>query len=425
MNNIQQISDNFLCSACGACNAICAREAITLKFSNIGRKYAQVDSDKCTGCGLCQKVCPSIDRLGLHKKYEDPFVGNILNTYIGHANDELIYKNAQSGGLCTAILCYLFDTGKIDGAIVCKMSFGDTPIVEGILAENKEQVIDCQKSCYTPVDVLSALKQAKDKKSLAVVGLPCHIEGAVHLADISKRFTNIKYKIGLICDRTLCAGIMDVMKSYTSANKIRIEWRKKNFTYKSKNYNYSIAPVVVTGDDNREYLMPKNYRMCLKDYFTAPRCRVCYDKLNTHADIVLGDPWGMSKYNKEKGDSVAISRTALGEDLLCQMSKDNIISLNLQRDAQEVLLGQHIDARRESVNVFSCSLKSIAKDNSVNSYVITDGKSSTLNVNILTSFVQNEKQPKEDILRKARSIVKEKNPNIWMKIMNRIKRLLK
>ena len=33
--------------------------------------------------------------------------------------------------------------------------------------------------------------------------------------------------------------------------------------------------------------------MALKDMFTAPHCRICYDKVNVFSDIVFGDPWCM------------------------------------------------------------------------------------------------------------------------------------
>lgn len=415
-NNIQPISDSYLCSACGACNAICAKEAISLKFSNIGRKYSQVDIVKCTECGLCQKVCPSIDRLELHKRYEDPFVGNILNTYIGHANDESIYKNAQSGGLCSSILCYLFDTGKIDGAIVCKMSYGDTPTVEGILAESREQVLECQKSCYTPVDVLSALKQAKDKKSLAVVGLPCHIEGAVHLAETSKRFSNIKYKIGLICDRTLCAGIMDVICAPFGNTPKKVMWRNKN----ADGFNYTNSPITVLLSDGNISVVPKVKRIALKDMFTAPRCRVCYDKLNVHADLVLGDPWGMSDYDKKNGDSVILIRTELGNQLLSDMANSEFVNVIKGRTV-EVIKGQHIDDRKKNVRKNKSCLQSfiVASDTYLKSSegMVADG----LNNGIVT-FIEDEKKDKIFIHDKANGLVmRYRGPSKFKRILNKIK----
>lgn len=62
MRNIQAVSDSYLCSNCGACYAICPKEAIAFQWSGLGRKYAVIN-EICIECGLCQKVCPSIDIL--------------------------------------------------------------------------------------------------------------------------------------------------------------------------------------------------------------------------------------------------------------------------------------------------------------------------------------------------------------------------
>lgn len=365
MENIQQVSDNLLCSACGACNAICPKGAISFEWTNIGRKHAKVALDKCVQCGLCSRVCPSLDSQMLHNKYEDPLVGTILATYIGRSTNREIYTNAQSGGVCTAILTYLFETKKIDAAIVCRMSYGDRPVVEGVIIEDFKQLKDCQKSCYTPVDILSALKNCKEKKSVAVVGIPCQIEGLVNLGIISPKFRNITYKIGLVCDGTMCATVMDVMKSYQKEKNIKIEWRKKFLQRNGEaNFNYAMAPVCVSSANGAQCIIPKKHRTLIKQMFTAPRCKLCYDKINVHADIVLGDPWGMNGYDKVHGDNVITVRTDVGKLLVEEMNKSEFIVLS-EASTDEFIKGQKIEMRRQLVTDFSNALR----DNLLDSYL--------------------------------------------------------
>lgn len=45
------------CCGCGACCAICPRDAIEMKQDEEGFLYPVVDEQKCVGCNLCQKVC--------------------------------------------------------------------------------------------------------------------------------------------------------------------------------------------------------------------------------------------------------------------------------------------------------------------------------------------------------------------------------
>ena len=45
------ISDE--CIACGACEAACPCEAISM-----GEKHYEIDSEKCAECGACAEGCP-------------------------------------------------------------------------------------------------------------------------------------------------------------------------------------------------------------------------------------------------------------------------------------------------------------------------------------------------------------------------------
>ena len=56
-NTIKLTIDNWLCSGCGACNAICPKDAITYHFDEIGQLLPQIDNEKCIGCGKCTEDC--------------------------------------------------------------------------------------------------------------------------------------------------------------------------------------------------------------------------------------------------------------------------------------------------------------------------------------------------------------------------------
>ena len=47
-----QINDD--CVACGACESVCAVEAISE-----GDPIYKIDESKCTDCGECAEVCPN------------------------------------------------------------------------------------------------------------------------------------------------------------------------------------------------------------------------------------------------------------------------------------------------------------------------------------------------------------------------------
>lgn len=344
-NNIRIVSSSYLCSACGACGVVCPKGAISFSTSSVGRLYAEVSND-CIDCGLCMKVCPSL--VNSSHETNDPYLGNILKVYTGKSLVHSYYMNGQSGGICTTLLSYLFDVSEIDAAIVCKPSSS-----QAIIVEDKDDLKSTQGSCYTPVDLLTALKNIGTKKSVAIVGLPCHLQGLQNLQKLSKRFECIRYKIGLICDRVLCSGIQDVMLSlYPNPTVGHIYWRKKNYN----GYDYNSAPIVVKYENGREYVIPNTFRYALKDMYTPPRCRVCSDKLNITADIVLGDPWRMSNVDFVNGENLIIARTALGLELLEKAESDNQIAIT-SRSFQELIDSQLVEERKKQVSLYSKVVK--------------------------------------------------------------------
>lgn len=348
--------DNWLCSGCGACNAICPKDAITYHFDEIGQLLPQIDNEKCINCGLCHNVCPSIDNSGLIKGFDlngiDSFVGNNIKTRLVKSNDEEIYKNSQSGGAVTAVLKYLLDNKLIDAAVVCEVLFAKEYTSQSVIITNSKDLIRCQKSSYVPVDMLTALKQTSSYKSVAIVGTGCVIQGVKQLQKQHKKFNNINYLLGLICDRTLTKTVSDILYAgkYPNANK-KIVWRDK-----AQNYKNPIIKIV-TGH-GEECTQPSWKRHALKEHFTTPRCRICFDKLNIFSDIVFGDPWGMSDVDWQNGMSVVISRTEKGESLLQNMIQDSVID-SKDADINEVISGQAIAKKRDNVEKAITSFKSI------------------------------------------------------------------
>jgi coenzyme F420 hydrogenase subunit beta len=434
LKNIGLVSDSYMCSNCGACNAVCPKNAIYFKISNIGRMYAAV-SDKCVNCGLCTKVCPSLEINRQHNNV-DPYVGDIISVHVGRATDDFTYKNSQSGGVCTALLTYLFDNKLIDGALVVRMEASTpVPILRASIVSDVASLKQSQKSCYTPIDLLSSLKDISQYNSLAVVGLPCHISGLVNLQKIKKLYAEkIKYRIGLICDRTLCSGIQNVFQTYAPQfNNIIINWRCKNLSNNGQHYQYDNAPVVIINEDGK-YVSVKNlHRFWLKEMFTPPRCRVCTDKINVNADIVLGDPWRMPNYDKENGDSVIAVRTEVGSKLFSDACKAGYIHCN-QRIREEIETGQLIEQRRIQVASYSYALKKMNSDiHNFIPYTITD----VSNIHVenatknLLQFCNLENRDSTEITRYAKLIISNNEKrirydrNIIVRIIRKLKRLLK
>ena len=346
-NDISIVVENQLCTACGACKVVCPTKAISIQKTEIGRFFACIQADACTNCGICYDVCSGYDAKNnvLIDDSIDPFEGLVKNTYVGISTNKVIYQNAQSGGLVTECLTYLFDTKRIDAAVVCITEYGkERPSVQAAVVRNKEQLLLSQGSSYTPIDMLSALENVEEQEKIALVGLPCHIQGIVALQRKYKKHNNIVFKLGLICDRTLSETIIDVF--FEIYWKKKIYWRKKNLYH-----NYKTAPVIMETNVGDRKTIPAIVRLNLKDYFTSPRCRICFDKMNIHADIVFGDPWGMSDIDWKNGESLVITRTNEGESLIQNLIQDRRAKLNIA-SFEEAKQGQGVEKRKTQIKTF-------------------------------------------------------------------------
>lgn len=343
---IKPVVESAECCACGACNSICPHNAIEIRTTNIGRKYADIN-DKCVDCGLCSKVCPVLNDES-QDRFADKYVGDIRNCYVGKSLDERIFNNAQSGGMCTLVLKYLFDNQKIDAAVVTCMDEGVTPVVYGRVITTAEQLYDSQKSCYTMVDVLSALKETRNYKSVAVVGLPCQMHALDLACKLGKRYDNIKYRLGLVCDRTLCGLIQDVMLRLSNVDNehVKIQWRNKNGSFKDQVFNYKNAPITISSNGQILAAISRENRLGLKDFFTPPCCRQCSDKLAKYADMVFGDPWGVPGIDSIKGESLVITRTDVGEKLIHECIENQYAELRVV-SKNDVFRGQDIEKKKK------------------------------------------------------------------------------
>lgn len=352
-NSVSHISAASLCSSCGACVVVCPKEAITIEETKLGRKYASI-SNECIECGLCKKSCPSIHNES-QLRYTDRFIGEIGSVFVGRASNEQYFRNSQSGGGVTALLLSMFDAGLIDGALVCQSVPGENPYGKPVIIRSALDLLKTQKSYYCQVAMLTGLKDTEMYSALAVVGLPCQITALENMMGM-KKVLNVKYKIGLICDRSLCGGIQSALKRWVGmTGSFSITWREKCLD--GKTIDYANAPVVLRASNGGTEILSSSKRMALKNMFTPPRCWVCPDKLNPLADIVFGDPWGIHAGDFSEGESLVVVRTDVGRSLLDSAIGNGYFCNMRPVEVAEVANGQHIDARRHQVSNYVAAMK--------------------------------------------------------------------
>jgi len=342
-HNVSIVAAKHLCLSCGACYTICRYHSISYHETVGGYLFPVVDKNTCINCGLCYKVCPGIrfNKPLAEQTPEYPFIGNIISCRVGKATNETIFWNSQSGGIATALLAHLLETGQISGAIVATMQTAKPPRGDVMLAKTVEDLIDAQKSKYLPIPLLSIISQLKTSEApVAIVGLPCQIHGLNNLISLYPDIgLKIFIKIGLICDRIQTNAVVDFFGLKAATQNMDY------FTFRDKTRPIYPGNPVVKIEGGKEVVLDASLRMAVKNFFTPPRCRLCFDKLNVYADIVLGDPHGIKGIERTHGTTLVLTRTQKGENEVL-VAEDTGYIKTLPTDVQDVVNGQEIAQKR-------------------------------------------------------------------------------
>ena len=327
MDNVNKVVEKEFCIGCGMCEVICPQNAIEIKFSKTTGQFLPVINDeKCTNCKKCIEICSGlqVDHLKLNKlkgyNSQDAFIGKFEKIQIANSNKIEFLKNCASGGVTTQILMNLFDDNAIDAALVVKQLRDDITKSSVSLIHSKEELLTAQRSMYFNAPLCTKLSEVIESDiRLAIVALPCHLHSILksypYLPALKKR---IKFVLGLICGGTYKQTALDGLLKKNNIEKDKI--KKIDFRYgkwpgkmrielkNGKVFNYK-----------RDHFFKTNY---------LKRCFFCYDLLNEHADISIGDNWLRSD---GKGENIIIVRNPDIEKYMQNIEIKNVNPVTLYR----------------------------------------------------------------------------------------------
>jgi len=204
------VIDANRCIQCGACIAACPSDSL-----GIGADDLPTLIKMCTGCSLCWDFCP---RGGL--RYEATWkltagprrlngLSSAHQTYTARVSQTI--PGAQDGGVVSAILIALLETGELDGALLARQSEKEPWKGEAFLARTPEEVISCAGSFYNQTLALGYLDFKKYKlppsPRIAVVGTPCELQALRAMQARpwfwgASRVDAVVLTIGLLCTKS-------------------------------------------------------------------------------------------------------------------------------------------------------------------------------------------------------------------------------
>jgi coenzyme F420 hydrogenase subunit beta len=299
---MEEIVESGKCIGCASCVSICPVDV----FDYDDEKPVDTRVEACVYCVLCVEVCPVLrpmdkditQLIDFKEPKQDDGYGPYSYGVYARATDPEILAKGQDGGVVSALLIQALENGTLEGAILGDVLPDNNQIGTHKLAMNREDVLACAASRYTYSPNNLALMDAmrEDVKPLALVGVPCQIDGlrlqqnsSIRLEMASWYRRNVTLTIGLFCSESFThesimklAGLIDVEPE-----------RIDNINIKGK--------VVVRLDDGEVVdTSLKRYRE-----WARPACLYCLDYSAENADIGAGgiglDGWTYTLIRTETG----------------------------------------------------------------------------------------------------------------------------
>jgi len=339
---MNEITD--FCTGCGTCVSVCQQDAISIVETK-GYYTATINRDKCNECGLCRKVCPKVAKP--KNKVSTPIL--IVK---GYAKNQSIRFRATSGGIVTALLAAMLEDKEIDAALVVrKKRETDFISFEPYWAEDVQSVIASSGSAYQPVALNTRLSEIKSFNKIAVVGLPCHIQGVRKYLELYPRAkSRVSIIIGLTCSHNISKlGTRFLLKSASVA-------RLDDLFYRGNGWPSGVRLI----EGQKEHFF-HNLHSLWADLFASfcfcpPYCLRCADDLAEYSDINVSDAWLPEELSQKEntGSSIISIWTKTGSELFDKyqdLFKVKKITCKALKDSQKYSLffKKHIFSNRMGI----------------------------------------------------------------------------
>ena len=344
MKNVAEIKN---CYGCGVCAISCGKKIIDIHLNENGFYEPRIDNpEECTGCQLCINVCSFChDQLSLET--------GVVGSYAAWSNDDDVRKKCSSGGIAFEIEKELLEQGYK----ICAVRFNvDKNQAEHYIAETKEELIQSVGSKYIQSYTVEGFGGINKKEKYLVVGTPCQIDS------FRRYIKKHKCEDNFVLMDFFCHGVTS--KYLWDKYAMLAEKKVGRITYASwrNKFEYGWHDSWIMGIDGENTSKPvdwhDSYNLLIKEKksFIQSRwsqgdlfyrlflghaclgsqcekaCKYKYDK--SSADIRIGDLWGNTFKDNEKGVSALVTFTQVGETIIKSLQNAHIEDMSFELVAE-------------------------------------------------------------------------------------------
>lgn len=293
------------CTGCGACNAICPRQCITMDEDNRGFRIPYINMNECIHCNLCKKTCPVLNVIN----DEDFFLKPIIALAAKNCNSD-VAKQSSSGGIFSVIVDNIL--GK--QGTVYGVAMSEDLHARHIRIDNYNEIDNIRGSKYLHSDSSNIYPLVKadliSGKNVLFSGTPCQIAAL-------RQFLRKDY-INLLCVEVICHGVPSSLafRKYVKALEKRYHSKVVKINFRDKSKGWIQNSISFYFENGKKYSQLGNDNLFMMAYVNNLIVRDCclnckFKGFRSGADITLGDMWGIENILPNYDTSTGVSMISI------------------------------------------------------------------------------------------------------------------
>ena len=286
------------CTGCGACAAVCHKNAICMTTDVEGFFSAQINKSLCTDCGLCQRVCPALNKSDFCS----------CDSAIAFKATSVDRATVASGGAFSAMAQKVIKQGgAVYGAVLTSSGTVRHERVESTDGLEKlkgtKYVQSDVRACYFDIE-----NDLKSGKTVLFAGTPCQVDG------VKSYFARNKTGDKLITADIVCHGVPSpaFFAQYLAWLEQKLGDKVAKYCFRSKKISWRGDSAMAITAKGKELVGDKRVRAYMNTYYsgvmTRESCFACkYTCTARVGDITIADFWGIEDAAPQMEDALGVS----------------------------------------------------------------------------------------------------------------------